>query len=356
MVISMVSDMWLNPREEPFEIIGLPWLMQYGAYRRLPPGSAEPQIPLDIDGLADCTAGGQIRFTTNSTRILVRVLLGGLAYMNHMPATGQCGFDCYVGASGNQRFTGCAKYDIKQDNYECLLFKQDAPAMREVTLNFPLYIGVKNIMVGLDAGSEAVKPAPLKNHGRCIFYGTSITQGGCASRPGLAYTNIISRLLGIECVNLGFSGCGRGEEFMARLMASIPDPACYILDYEANVNAGMMQKTLPGFIEVLRTGNPGVPLLLASRIRFAQDGFLKESAGDSEACRKIQSDAVKAIGGKDVAFLDGSRILGSDFDECTVDGVHPNDIGFMRIARAFAPVMADLMQMEALLRSREFRY
>jgi len=336
---------WHDPRNAPFKLLGFPWFDTYRVYRRLPPKTGALPIPDAVNDLANHTAGGQIRFRTNSSHISVRVTLSGPANMCHMPATGQCGFDCYVHIGG-WRFTGCAKYEVVDLTYESALFAHDAPEWREVILNFPLYQGVQTVEVGLDADASVDPPSSITYAKRCVIYGTSITQGGCASRPGLAHTNILSRRLGAECVNLGFSGSGRGEPVMAEIMADIADSGCFVLDYEANAGYDILVDTMPNFIEILRKKHPATPILVVSKTPYAALGYSDSYVREQQKNRALQRgivDKCRASGDADIHFMDGSLFFGDGFDEYTVDGAHPNDIGFMKIADSLAPVLQDLM-------------
>ncbi|MGO4276553.1 SGNH/GDSL hydrolase family protein, partial [Paenibacillus sp. TAF58] len=168
------------------------------------------------------------------------------ANMYHMTATGQCGFDCYIGGPGEQLYYSTTVYDHTLAEYEAVIFKDMAREYRIMTLNFPLYQGVEEVWIGLDQEAQIDPPQPYDSSKKIIVYGTSITQGGCASRPGMAYTNILSRRFNREFLNLGFSGNGKGEPELAQILSDIPDPACLILDYEANcVSTEMLQTTLP---------------------------------------------------------------------------------------------------------------
>jgi lysophospholipase L1-like esterase len=262
-----------------------------------------------------------------------------------MPATGQCGFDLYTGPPFAQRYHSTAKYDHLQTSYEVLLFEHPRKILRSFTLNFPLYQGVKRVQIGLTPEAQLVSPLPWSTAGRIVIYGTSITQGGCASRPGMAYTNILSRALNTEVINLGFSGSGRGEPAVIKVVAEVPRPRLFVLDYEAN-SGGELQATLPDAIRILRDRHPRVPLVIVSRIAYSRDATHGESLQARERSRELQSQLVAALrtkGDAGLTFLDGSTLLGADFDECTVDGVHPNDLGFMRIARGLAPEIQSIL-------------
>lgn len=173
---------WISPLYSPIHISGLAWLQQEGLYRRLPK-NPEWTLPPAVDSLANCTAGAQIRFSTNSPRLAIRVRLCAPAGMYHMPATGQCGFDCYVGPPGAMRYLSTTRYDRTLTEYECGLFDSENTNFKPITLNFPLYQGVEEVWVGVEPGSEVLAPPAYENPGKVVFYGTSITQGGCASRP-----------------------------------------------------------------------------------------------------------------------------------------------------------------------------
>jgi hypothetical protein len=260
--------------------------------------------------------------------------------MDHMSATGECGFDCYVGPAGKMRYANTIRYDRAQVRYESVVFETDAPRRRrEITLNFPLYNGVKDVRVGLERGARVWRPLPLR--GRVVVYGTSITQGGCASRPGMCWTNIASRTLGMEFINLGFSGNGRGEPEVARTIASIPRVSLFVLEYEGNcVSTEKLKETLPEFLRILRAAHPKTPILVASRIAFARDLWLAEPLRwrrERKAFQRRTVAKLRAAGDRRIFFVDGSTLLGRDFDECAVDGVHPTDLGFMRIADGMIP-------------------
>jgi O-6-methylguanine DNA methyltransferase len=258
--------------------------------------------------------------------VWVRVTLADVADMNHMPATGQCGFDCYLGAFGEQRFVGVTKYDHHKTEYKQCLFSVSERAMRHVTLIFPLYMGVKEVLVGVESDAELQAPLPYESDDRVVIYGTSITQGGCAARPGMATLNIISRRINREFINLGFSGSGRGEPEVARTIATIERSALFVMDYEANCgDVERMRATFPEFVRILRDAHPNVPILTFSRFIYATE-FLDPEAYRMRLERKeIQRSHVEHLreaGDTNVHFVDGESFLGEPGTEGTVDGVH----------------------------------
>lgn len=339
---------WLSPLAPPFRVAGFPWLAEEGAYRRLP---VRPRVPLPpaVDRLANCTAGGQIRFRTDASRLLVKVRLGGAASMYHMPATGQCGFDCYIGEPGRQQYVSTAKFQTNQKEYTSQLYRWSEKREYTVTLNFPLYQGVEEVWVGVDEDAAVGEPPSYASDKPIVVYGTSVTQGGCASRPGMAYTNILSRMIPMEFINLGFSGSGKGEPELAELVADIENPALYILDYEGNTGpVENIAKSLPVFLRILRARHPLVPILVVSRIRNGGDALYEGRSELHDRRRQVQRENVelrRAEGDRNIHFLDGHTLLREeDANECTVDGTHPTDFGFMLMARSLAPVVRSLVE------------
>lgn len=340
---------WYSPLEAPFHIAGFPWLAQDGVYRRLPLASGGV-LPPAVDTLAYCTAGGQIRFRTDSSRLVIRVRLAGPANMYHMPATGQCGVDCYLGEPGEQSYITTAKFKPTESEYESQFYQWDTKKDVAVTLNMPLYQGVEEVWIGVDQDAVISAAPAYASRKPVIIYGTSITQGGCASRPGMAYTNILSRMIPVEFVNLGFSGNGKGEPELAQIMSEIEDPALFVLDYEGNTGeAGSIARTLPAFIQILRERHPEVPILVVSRICTAEDQFYMERRELNDRRRRIQIENVeqrRAEGDLNIHFADGFKLLGDEFiHDCTVDGTHPTDLGFLRMAQSLAPIIKPLLKL-----------
>ena len=344
-----VSELrWHSPDQPPFRLAGFAWYATDRRYRRMPLHPPQP-LPDAVDMLANHTAGGQIKFQTDSPRLSVRAKLVGPADMDHMPCTGQCGVDCYLGMPRRQRFCSVTRFGQRDAAYECIMFDALPRELRNVVLNLPLYMGVQELAVGLAPDARVLPPPPPAIGRPAVFYGTSITQGGCASRPGMAYTNILSRRLNVEIVNLGFSGSGRGEPEVARSVALVGQPAAFVLDYAPNTDGPEhLAKTFPTFVRILRESHPSVPILALSRIRFSHDvfepGWEKHRVGFEAMLRNAVAELQEA-GDRQVSFHSMADALGDDFDECTVDGVHPTDLGFLHMADALEPVMRRLLEL-----------
>lgn len=335
---------WLDPRKEPFKLSGFEWIQEDDVYRRLPV-RPDWEIRDAVDQLANHTAGGQIRFRSNTKKILIRVELREKSGMYHMPATGQSGFDLYVKEGEVQRYVRTTRFPADTIRYQVELLNSDQKQMRDFTLNFPLYNGVNSVLVGIEAQSRVRRPKQFSRPGKIVIYGTSITQGGCVARPGMAYSNILSRKLDVAFVNLGFSGNGRGEPALAHLINQISGTNLIILDYEANANKTIIN-TLGPFVTILREKHPETPILIMSKIRYARTSVGNPAYITMMSNRDFQKNLVddrRNAGDENIYFLDGSEVLGDDYDECTVDGSHPTDLGSARIADALLPVIEDIL-------------
>ncbi|RTE10509.1 hypothetical protein EJQ19_06965 [Paenibacillus whitsoniae] len=338
---------WYSPLTSPFLITGLPWLAQDGLYRRLPLRPSHP-IRSEVDRLANFPTGVQVRFKTDSTKLAVRIILADKATMYQMPATVQCGVDCYIGPMGKQKYVNTTRFELTQTEYESVLFEAFSQEMREVTLNLPLYQGVKELWIGIAPEAAVTAFDGFASNKKVLLYGTSITHGACASRPGMAYPNQLSRAFPLEFVSLGFSGNAQGEPELAHLISQISDPALLVLDYEGNTpSTEHLAESLPTFIRIYRNVHPQVPILVISQIRFAREAFDEELRLRREARKELQRGIVECLrqeGDAHLHFCDGAELLGEDYQECTADGIHPSDLGYKHMADRLRPVLAKLLQ------------
>ena len=318
-----------------FSLEGLPFRAGPDApLRRLPGERSAPYVMLDSgNGLMRHTAGACVRFRSDSPWIAVRATLADGCDMNHMPRAGSMGLDLYRGVGDSARHAGTAQPNPGERLLERMLAIRSESDGETWQVNFPLYGGLESLEIGLAPDAQAMPPPPHRL-GRIVFYGSSITQGGCASRPGNAYTTMVCRELDAEQVNLGFSGSARGEPAMAGLIASLEGMEAFVLDYDHNApNADHLAATHEPFFRIVREARPDLPILVLSR-----PDIWDNPGEDVRRRREVVRATVRyarADGDRRVAFVDGARLFGRTHrDDCTVDRCHPNDLGFRRMADA----------------------
>lgn len=327
---------------------GFYWRKKGERFRRLPLDMDLSFSP-GVDTLSWCTAGGCLRFRSDTDCIRIHAKVSG-GRMSHMTCVGSRGFDLYVGQGLTQVYAKSSLMEMGEDEYTALLYQSPNRIMRDFTIYFPLYSRVEFMEFGITAGARLEKPTPYADPRPIMLYGTSITQGGCVSRPGMLYSNIASRKLQRPIFNLGFSGNGRGEEQIARQLSTVKDPAMFILDYDDNARPELLKKTLQPFIEILREKHPFVPILALSTEPKSAEAFEPFDSAYASQERPLYTsihqevqDHFRALGDENIYFLDGRLLYGADFEECTVDGAHATDLGTYRIAHALAPAVERIL-------------
>jgi hypothetical protein len=280
--------------------------------------------------LSKASAGMSIRFLSNSTSINVRWILLNNNTMNHMAETGIKGIDLYFKNNENWQYVNTARPTGKEN--EALLISNMSNEMREYKMFLPLYDGVVKIEVGIDSNSMIEKPVK-SNQKSIVFYGTSITQGGCASRPGMVYTSIISRKLNVNCVNFGFSGNGKMEQPIVELISEI-DALFYVIECLPNMNYDeVINSTIP-LVKTIREKQPATPIIFVENFVFEQAFLDKNMSADIiKKNIALKNEYTKMIenGYQNIFYIESINATGSDH-EGTVDGVHFTDLGFIRYA------------------------
>lgn len=337
-----------NVRREPFAIYGLIPSSEGEPFRRLPLQVAE-QVSEGVLKLHVRTAGGRVRFKTDSSCVAIRAIQPNKNLMPHMPFLGSSGFDLYETVNGKYIYKGSFTPPVNRtDRYESIV-KFGSSKMRDLTINFPLYDGVNDLFVGIEPGAVIEKGDAYRSELPIIYYGSSITQGGCASRPGNCYTNIITRNLNLDHVNLGFSGNGKGEPVMAEYISAQP-MSLFFYDYDHNApDAAHLAKTHEAFFLTIREKHPDLPIIMASRTDTPKTPAIAEDTlRRRDVILRTYVNAIKR-GDEHVKFIDGTEVfkealkLGIPADSCTVDGVHPNDLGFACMAEVFGGAIKEML-------------
>ncbi|MBN9118488.1 MAG: SGNH/GDSL hydrolase family protein [Planctomycetes bacterium] len=327
---------WYDVR--PLGLEGQGWADTKAPFDRLP-AKAEKTARPPVWGLSR-------RFVTDAPAVHARwALTGKNLAMPHMPATGVSGLDLYVKtAAGKWQWVANGRPTAETNSVQ---LASGLPAgEKEYLLYLPLYNGVSSVEVGLPKGAALKKadPRPEGKRAPLVFYGTSITQGGCASRPGMVHTAILGRKLDRPVINLGFSGNGTLDADIAELLGEL-DAAVYVIDCLPNLAAAQVAERTGPFVKALRKAKPAAPILLVEDRSYANAPALPALAkrnADSRAALKKAYDALVAAGDKNLHYLAGDKLIGDD-GEGTVDGSHPTDLGFMRQADAFAEALAPLL-------------
>jgi hypothetical protein len=324
--------LWYNAKELTVE--GKGWKDTASFYDRLP-ARAEKLVTEGVWNGSRRSAGIAIRFVTDSTRI--GAVWDGGGAMNHMAATGNSGLDLYVRRDGGWSFCGVGRPNVGRTVAD--LAKGLPAARAEYLLYLPLYARVTELKIGVEP-SAAIWRAPPRPAGKdkpLVFYGTSITQGGCASRAGMCHPAILGRWLDRETINLGFSGAGKMEPVMADLLAEL-DAAVYVLECLPNMTTDMVRERVRPFVHQLRRKRPDTPILLVeSPIHPATNAGNKALLTAFEALRE---EGVRRL-----FYLTGDGQLAGD-EEGTVDGVHPTDLGFFRMALEYRPALESILRSE----------
>ena len=298
-------------------------------YDRLP-FSYKEKVRKPVWDLSKASAGISIRFLSNSTVLKVKWELLNDFKMNHMAETGIKGIDLYCRIGGHWQYINTGRPSGKKN--EALLLENMSVEVREYKVYLPLYDGVTKLEIGIDSLGKIERPG-RSDQRPIVFYGTSITQGGCASRPGMVYTSIISRKLDVECINFGFSGNGRMEKPIAELMAGI-DASLYVIDCISNVTAQQTRENAIPLVEIIRSKHPATPIVFVEGMLYdktALDDSAKKEMNDKNRVLMGEYEKMIANGFSNIFYIDNTGALGNDH-EGTVDGAHFTDLGFMRFA------------------------
>ena len=294
------------------------------------------QVNSGVSEVAKFPSGARVRFATDSRRIALCAVVGPAGYIKNVGAIGKCGLAGYVdgewhyvvypAASDAEEMTGAYDLDGK---------------MHEHTVYLPLFTPLYDLMIGLDDDAQVKPPRPYAVQKPIVFYGSSITNGASATHAGNAYVSIVCRRLDASFLNLGFSGSARGEESIARYIAGL-DMSLFVMDYDHNApDAAHLEATHERFFRIVREAQPDLPIALISKPDFDIDP--EGNAARRAVIRRTYEHAL-AAGDARVRFIDGETLFGTtERRDCLVDGTHPNDLGFRRMANAITPVLRELL-------------
>ena len=311
-------------------------------FERLPE-NVTTNVNSGVRDLKTHTPGMQLRFVTDSKMIAFKWVprYPNLA-MDHMPATGVSGIDVYRLTKNGWRYVATGRISKASGGNLSVPWISGEACL----VNLPLYNGIKDIQVGVETNAT-ISPPPARASGvtkSVVFYGTSITHGGCASRPGLAFVNILGREIDVPVVNLGFSGSGKMEMEMSEHISSI-DASCYVLDSLWNMDFTMVKNRYEPFIRNLRAKRPGVPIIMAGQCDVYYEPGGKSRFADKEDFTAALYAKLLKEGWKDLYYLPFDRQHSYDL-EGTVDGCHPNDLGMSAMAKAYGEAVKTALKLK----------
>ncbi|MBE6589970.1 MAG: hypothetical protein E7643_07305 [Ruminococcaceae bacterium] len=320
-------------RSEPFDLYGLYNPTEEADFKRMPDEIAK-NVNEGVASLYLNTAGGRVRFATDSRYVAIKAEMPSLTHFSHMPFSGTSGFDLYLDdpVSDSTRYVKSYFADMRAtEGFEGKVSFSDRK-MRYFTLNFPTYNSVKNLWIGLEDDATVDHGLSYKPLAPVVYYGSSITQGGCSSRPGNAYQAIVSRRMNMDFLNLGFSGSGKGEDLILDYMAGL-NMSVFVSDYDHNApTVEHLKNTHCKLYEKIRAAHPDIPYIMLSKPDFLGNVFHNSERRD------VIIDTfryAKERGDKNVYWIDGESIFRGPYAQlCTVDGCHPTDIGFALMADA----------------------
>lgn len=322
--------------EDVFRIYGV--FKENGMFRRMPERVAE-SINKGVYGLHTNTAGGRVRFVTNSTYVAIKTEYTPCR-KPHFALTGSSGFDMYTGIGENARYAGTfiPPVDV-EDGYESVIDFATAEE-RIITIQFPLYSDVRKLYIGLQKDASITKAPDYRIEKPVVYYGSSITQGACASKPGSCYPSILSRKFDCNYINLGFAGSARGEEAMGEYLREL-DMRVFVMDYDHNApNLARLKESHSRLFHQIRSRNPELPIIIMPRPRYYHRG---EDKARFDVIERTYLEA-KARGDENVYFISNKKLMALVQDNGSVDNTHPTDSGFLSMAIALQEVFEEILK------------
>ena len=316
--------------DAPFKVYGVFWAD--GKYRRMPEEAAK-SVSSEVHRLHIRTAGGRVRFVTDSEYVAIKAETNLLVKTSHFTLAGTSGLDLYADNEHVKTFLppqqiengfgGVAEFGSRE--------------LREITINLPLYTELDRLYIGLQKDAVLKEGMPYSNEKPIVYYGSSITMGGCASRAGMSYQNIISREFNYDYVNLGFSGSALAEDEMIGYIKNL-DMHAFVLDYDHNApTLEHLEKTHEKMFKAIREAQPELPIIILGRPQYKLVG---DDIKRKDIIERTYNNAI-AKGDKNVYYLSSAKLTEFCKGEGTVDGVHQTDFGFASMAKALGEVLRE---------------
>lgn len=325
-------------KDEPIKVFGIPYFENTKELRRLPDEILEKYPYLDFYGRR--CPGARMCFRTDSKKLSVRLVLKTLS-----PDMGMSLYSCQsaevlIGSRNHLRYAGL----VGPKDYDTKIVEETftkSAVMEDVTIFFPRNEIVENLEIAVEDGAKVEAPTPYKYGKPVLFYGSSITEGGCCCNVINAYNAILSNRLDFDYYNFGFSGSAKGEPEMAEYISGM-DISVFVYDYDHNApTVEHLAATHESFFKIIRQAKPNLPVLMMTR---PQEIYWEEEKVRREIVRKTYQNAQDA-GDENVYFIDGEIFYGNkERYLCSIDVIHPNDLGFYRMADVIEPVLKEILE------------
>lgn len=325
-------------KESPIKVFGVPFFDEKKVMERLP-----LELRKQISNLAFLgrrTPGSRVCFRTNTKKLIVKITLETLTFDIGMSIFG-CQAACIV--VGDRRHGEILEL-VYPENYTTKVFSKTFNLngnMDDITIFLPRNEVISDVEISVDDNAVVEEPTPYKYQKPVVFYGSSITEGGCCCNVVNAYTTILSNRLNFDFINMGFSGSAKGELEMADYINKL-DMSVFVYDYDHNApTVEHLALTHEPFFKRIRSVHPEVPVIMMTRPAAV---YNDEFRARREVVKTTYNNAV-AAGDKNVYFIDGEKFFGDvDRHACAVDTVHPNDLGFYRMANVIEPVLKEVLE------------
>ncbi len=320
---------FFDPENDPFSICGV--YREGDKFVRLPEKVAA-SVSEGVHSMYMHLTGGRVRFVTDSPYVVISAKYNTVMRMDHFALTGSVGMDLY--ADGVYVSTYRVPYNTT-DKLEGVIDFNSERKKRLVTINLPTYSGLDKFYIGLCDGCVIEKAPDYKIKKPVVFYGSSITHGGCCSRPGMTYQAQLQRRFDFDYINLGFSGNAKGEDAIADYISSL-DMSLFVYDYDHNAPTWEhLRNTHERMFLRFRDKHPETPVIMMTRPQYIQT---EDVLGRLEIVKKTYENAV-ANGDKNVYFIAGKDLVDVAGRDCSVDGCHPTDFGFWNMAKTLGDVI-----------------
>ncbi len=313
------------------------------------PASVAKKVSDGVAQLCSNTAGGRVRFYTQSPEIAIKVEYSDIFRLPHMSLSGTAGFSLVADYDDEQSriaATFIPPIDVKSEYTSSVKLHESFADCTGFTLYLPLYASVKSFFIGVKSGYSVTSGKTYSDLAPVLFYGSSITQGACACVAGTDYVSLLSQWLNIDVINFGFSGNAKGEDVMADYIAE-QNVSAFVYDYDHNApSVEHYEKTHSRFFRTFREAHPTTPIIIMTR-PDRKTFTIEEGRKRHEIAYKTYSDAVRS-GDENVYFIDGKTLVqgkGGE-DACFVDGCHPNNLGFFRMACIVEPILRKALKID----------